>query len=158
MKNILLKAGELLCIICLAAFIFFVSTQDKVSDTPFEEVSAAVTESCDIDGLIKRDALKLKKVFAFELDAFDSFTYYSSDSVMDVREVLVIKLRDQSQQQSVTDAVSRYVTDKHTLFEGYAPNESELLGSHVLIAKNGYVLFYVGETSELVSSAFQQSL
>ncbi len=158
MKNIFLKSGELLCIVCLALFIIFVSSQDKVSNTPFEQVSSAVTSACDTDELVKRDALKLKKVFSFEPDAFDGFTYYSSDSVMDVREVLVIRLKDQSQQQAVTDAISKYVTDKHTLFEGYAPKESELLASHVLIAQNGYVLFYIGQNSELVSSSFQQSL
>lgn len=158
MKKYLLKIGEITCVIILAVFIFFISSQEKLSTTPFEQVKESVSSVCDLDGLKKADKLKLKKQFAFDADSFKSFSYTLSDSVMDVRELLIISLDNTEQQDSVVDVLEKYVTEKQQLFEGYAPEQSNLLASHVLIASRGYVLFYVGKDTEKVSSAFQQIL
>ena len=156
MKKYLLKFGEITCVILLAVFIFIVSFQDRLSSTPFEQVSTSVSSVCNLEGLIKADKLRLKKQFSFDANSFKNFSYQLSDSVMDVRELLIISLNDTEQQDTIVEALEKYVTDKQQLFEGYAPEESKLLASHVLIASKGYVLFYVGEDTEKVSSAFQQ--
>lgn len=158
MKKSLLRLGEAVCVVLLVLFIFFTSSQDTLSDTPFEDVSKAVTEACNLEGLISRDRLALKKKFSFEADGFNGFTYYSSDSVMDVRELLVIGVKDESSAKALVKALEGYAEEKENIFDGYAPKESELISSRVLIDKKGYVLFYVGEEREKVVSAFSESL
>ncbi len=154
MKRFLISASELLCVILLAVFIVYVSSQEKISDVSFESVSSSVLEAFDTDGLTERDGLKLKKEFSLDFQQFKAFSYYSSDSVMDVREVLLIQLGDLSEQESVTEALKKYVTEKQRVFDGYAPKESALLSAHILVSKGGYVLFCVGECADTASKAF----
>lgn len=158
MKKVFLRSGEALFVVLLALFIVFISSQDKISKEPFEKVSKEVISACDLNGLEKRDGLRFKKQFSLETENFGGFVYYSSDSVMDVRELVIISLKDMSQQDKTADSIKVYVKEKQKLFEDYAPEESEMLSSHVLIAKKGYILFYVGNETEKVAQVFEQSL
>jgi len=158
MKKLFLRVGEVLCVVLLAVFIFVASSQEKLSSQPFEAVSEGALSLCDTKGLLKQDSLKLKKQFSVDGEMLRDFVYYASDSVMDVREVLIIALEDISLQETVAESIKAYITEKQKLFEGYAPKESQLLSSHVLIADSGYILLYVGENSELISQAFKESI
>lgn len=158
MKVRFLRLGEIICVALLAVFIVFVSSSDKLSTVPFDEVSASVMAECNLKGLIKRDKLELKGKFSLNSDEFTDFIYYSSNSVMDVRELLIVSCKEK---QLLTDAekkIKAYVEEKANLFEGYAPNESKLINSHVLESKKGYLIFYIGEETEKAASAFSQSL
>lgn len=158
MKKNKLRLYEAICVVLLVLFIFFTASQNTVSDASFEEVSKATTAVCDLNGLEKRDGLALKKKFSVEAGSFDGFTYYCSDSVMDVRELLVIKVSQDGVARSVTQVLTEYVEEKERIFDGYAPKESELISSHILLNKKGYILFYIGEEREKVVSAFSESL
>lgn len=158
MKKFLLKSGELICIVLLALFIVFISSREKPSEQKIEDVGAAVLSVCDTKELIEGDELRLKKQFGFEEGSFGDFIYYSSDSVMDVREVLILNFTDEETKKSVIEKMEGYIEEKQKLFDGYAPKESALLESHVLISERGYLLFYVGENAEEVSAVFKESL
>ena len=158
MKKIFLRLGEAICVIILAVFILFVSTQDKISTTPFKEVAKAVGAECDLKGLKKRDKLEFKDKFSLDASEFKNMAYYSSDSVMDVREIVLLFSDDKEALKKAEEEIIRYVGEKQQLFEGYAPEESELISSHVLINKKGYILFYIGQDKEKVASAFSGKL
>lgn len=158
MKKFFLRLGEALCVLLLIAFVAFVSSQDKISAVPFKEVSKAVTSACDLKQLNKRDKLELKRKFSLDAADFKGFAYYSSDSVMDVRELLIVSADNKEALKKAQEKISLYVSEKAQLFEGYAPKESELISSHVLTEKKGYLLFYIGQEKEKVLSAFSESL
>lgn len=158
MKKFFLRLGEVLCIVLLAVFIIFVSSRDKISATPFKEASKAVSSACNLKELKKRDKLEIKRKFSLDADDFKGFLYYSSDSVMDVREVLVLASDNKEALKAAEEKINAYVKEKGELFEGYAPEESELIASHVLTVKKGYLLFYIGQEKEKVVSAFSESL
>ena len=158
MKKFFLRLGELICVALLVVFIVFVSTRDKVSTTPFEEVSKSVTASCNLEDLIERDGLDLKRQLSLEAGEYKGFVYYSSDSVMDVRELIVLSSDNKELLSQAKEKITVYIEEKAGLFEGYAPEESELINSHVLTEKKGFLLFYVGEGKEKVLSAFSEAL
>ncbi len=158
MKKVLLRLGELVCIVLLAVLITFVCLRDSVSTQPFEKVEKAVASANVIEGLAKRDALEVKKKLSLEGDDYTDFVCYSSDSVMDVRELMLFKLADSQGVRNVSSKIEEYVNEKIKIFEGYAPEESSMLSAHVLIVQKGYVLFYVGYEQEKVISAFSKSL
>ena len=158
MKKFLLKTGELVCIVLLGVFIAVVCLQDSVSSQPFEAVEKTVTEVAVTEGLTSRDSLEVKKKLSLENDAYTDFICFSSDSVMDVRELMLFKVQDSNAVRTVSGKIKEYVEEKAKIFEGYAPEESSMLSAHVLIGKKGYVLFYVGEDKEAVASAFSKSL
>lgn len=158
MKKNFLRAGEIICALCLLILVVYASMGDQQSNATFNDVHKAVGTVCDLEGLTKGDVLKIKKQFSFDTEAVTDFVYYSSDSVMDVRELVIIRLDDLTLQSELEEKIKAYVENKQQIFESYAPREEEMLASHVLIAKGGYVLFYVGNSPEAVASAFTKAI
>lgn len=158
MKKVLLRLGELICVVLLGVIIAYVCVQDSVSQTPFETVESAVVAAADTEGLKARDALEIKKKLSLEGDAYTDFVCLSSDSVMDVRELMLFKATDANAVRALSERLEQYADEKTEIFEGYAPEESSMLSAHLLIGKKGYVLFYIGESKEAVASAFNGSL
>lgn len=157
-KDYLLKAGEICCVILLALFIVFISKTDSISDKTVKQVEKSVIKVSDVKNLQKIDKKQFKKQLKLDPDSFDGYCYYASDSVMDVREVIIIKLKDTAQTEQVEAALSSRVKEKNTLFENYAPKESDLLKNHVLVSKSGFVYFAVGKTAAKGLEAFKSSL
>lgn len=73
MRKTLLRLGEVLCVLLLAIFIAFVSSQDKISTVPFKTVSKSVVSVCNVKKLEKRDKLELKRKFGIDMSDYKSF-------------------------------------------------------------------------------------
>lgn len=158
MKKVILRLCEAACVLALAAFIVFVCSQDSISTVPFKQVAGAVTSASDLKELKKRDKLEFKDKFALDAKAYKGVLYYSSNSVMDVRELVILFTDNKQDLKAAQESIRAYVTEKGRLFEGYAPKESELISSHLLLNKKGYILFYIGEDKEKVLSAFSEAI
>ncbi len=157
MNKLIIRLSELVGIVCLIAFIIFVSSSEELSTTDPQYMSEQVLGAVDIEGLNERDGLFLKKKYGIDSDSFEHFTYYSSDSVMDVREYLIIKL-DGDQSKQVIELIESALKEKQTLFKDYAPLQSALLESRVLVYEKGYLLFAVGDDASSALSAFKDNL
>ena len=158
MKKFFLRLGELACVVLLAGFIAFICAEDKISTVPFEDVTKAVTSVCNLKELKKRDKLEFKSKFSIDATDYNGVLWYSSETVMDVRELIVIFTDDKVGMNAARETISKYVNEKAELFEGYAPKESELISSYVLTEKKGYLLFYIGDEKEKVASAFSEAV
>ncbi len=154
----LIRLGEILCTLLLIAFVIYAGSGEKKSDTPFKDVHSAVISVCDPEGLIKGDTLAVKTQFGLDTEVITGFVYYHSESVMDVREILLISLDDLSLQKSFEEKIRSYAKEKQQIFESYAPREEEMLASHVLASKGGYILFYVGNDPQTVASEFNRAV
>lgn len=157
MDKLLLRLSETVGILFLIAFIIFVSGDEKISTADPEELSASVISVTDTEGLSERNGIFLKKQFSVNPEELDYFCYFSSDSVMDVREYLIVKA-DKKVLQSLEESISSVLEEKQTLFRDYAPEQSALLDSGVLIHEKGYLLYAVGEDSDAVLSEFRDNL
>ena len=77
---------------------------------------------------------------------------------MDVRELLVIRLKDEAQAEPLVEVIKKRIEDKITLFNGYAPEEEALLGSYVLESSRGFVMFAVCANADKVLEEFKGAL
>jgi hypothetical protein len=136
---------EIICVVFLICFIFLISMEDAVSDKTVKEVAEAVSMEINIGELSSFKKNKVKKEFGIDFDGIDSFVYYASDSVMNVEELLVIKLKEGAKADSITEKIETRVKDKQVLFEGYAPEQSALLKNYVLSVSHGFIFYVVGE-------------
>ncbi|MGN0468531.1 MAG: DUF4358 domain-containing protein [Acutalibacteraceae bacterium] len=152
------KIKELLCVALLAAFIITMTHETAVSDKSASEVFEGVKSAVSVSELSKCDKAKFKKETGFAENEFDGVIYYASDSVMEVREVLIIKLADQSQAQPLVEKLKSRAEQKGELFRGYAAKQSALLDSYVLENKAGFVFFAVCDKPEIAADAFRKSL
>ena len=78
---------------------------------------------------------------------------------MMAEEVLIVKLKDLQQQQTVSDAIeARLQTQKNT-FEGYGVEQFDMLTNHCYVELRGnFVLFVVNPNADAARKAFLGAL
>lgn len=149
---------EILCIILLVIFIFTLSSQKNTSSKTVSEIYKALSESTDFSMLKKCDSLKFKEETALSAEDYTEVLYYASSSVMEVREVIIIKLQNKNQLENTKNALLKRAEEKGKLFEGYAPEQAALLKNYVLEEKAGILVFAVCNNREKLISAFKSAV
>lgn len=147
---------EIFCVIFLICFIFFVSREEPYSDKSVQDVVGAVSAEINVKDLKSYGKNKIKEEFGIDFQDVDSCAYYASDSVMNVEELLVIKLKEGAKADFITEKIEKRVKDKQVLFEGYAPEQSAMLKNYVLFYQKGFIFYAVcdewADTITLVTS------
>lgn len=149
---------EIICIVILVLFIGILSREETLSNKTVKEVAKVVTAAVNTEGLKKQKELQIKKEFSFTVDSFDGVYYIKSDDIMDVREILIIRLKENQTSDEAIEKIEKRLKDKQTLFEGYAPEQSAMLKDYCLKQKAGFVLYAVLEEKETAISAFNKIL
>lgn len=157
MSKLIIRLSEVVALICLVAFILFVSGEEEVSDKDPKQLCDEIISFVSTDGMTERNNLFLKKKYNTDTESLEYFCYFNTDSVMDVREILIIKA-DKEQCEQIKENVDSVRTEKKKLFDSYAPEQSALLGSSVLVYEKGYLFYYVGENPEETLSFFRNNL
>lgn len=149
---------EILCVAALIVFIGFMSRETVYSDKTASEVAESVTQSYDVSELSSIKRNKIKEEFAIDFTQVESFEYYASDSIMNVDELMIIKLREEVKPDEIKAKIEKRVTDKQALFEGYAPEQSALLKEYILTDDKGFVFYAVGEDAQKALAAFKSTI
>lgn len=136
---------EIICVVFLVCFIAIISREDSYSDKTPKEVFEAVKVEINMNELSKVTKNEIKKDFGIDFQDVDSFLYYASESIMNVDEIMVMKLKEGCKADGTLEKIENRVKDKQVLFEGYAPEQSALLKNYVLTYKNGFIFYAVGD-------------
>ena len=153
------RVFEIICVVFLAVFIFFMSGNETYSDKTAQEVFEFLPQSTEFkENFQKIGKNKIKEEFGIEFDGIDSFVYYASDSIMTVDELMIIKLKEDVKADDIMEKIEKRVEDKQVLFEGYAPEQSALLKDYVLTDKNGFIFYCVSENRADAQMYFLESL
>ena len=83
---------------------------------------------------------------------------YIPDDVMSVNEILVVRVKDESQVESVETAVQDRLATQKKSFEGYGVEQTKLLRSAIEESKGYYVLLAVSEDADSIEAAFKKSI
>ena len=153
-----LRIKEAACVVVLLVFILVLSTQNKQSSADLQSVFDAVSGAVDVSALEDCTESRFKKEFGLDAQEFDDVRYLASDDVMEVRELLLVKLPQDNDGQVLLDRIKARVNDKAELFAGYAPEQSGYLESYVLLQRSGYVLYVVSDTPDEAVRAFKKAL
>lgn len=149
---------EIICVVALIIFIAFMSAESVYSDKTAAEVAESVTQSYDVSELSQIKRNKIKEDFGIDFVGVDSFVYYASDSIMNVDELMIIKLKEDVKPEEISERIEKRVKDKQVLFEGYAPEQSALLKEYVLTEDKGFIFYAVGEDAREAYAAFKSSI
>lgn len=153
-----LRCKEILCVILTLAFIVCVTRNEPPSETSIDDMAAALLAVTDVTALHERKNAEFRREFLLNPNDYDGVVYYASDSVMEVRELLIVRLADEEQGAALTERIRGRVDDKITLFNGYAPEQEALLSGYVLENMRGFVLFAVCDEPETVLQTFKDML
>ncbi len=159
-ENLMKGIGLIKYILLILLIVFIVSLMrgDKISSSKLEDVTAKVTEAMDMTDLSAADNRTVRRLYGINVNDYDGVSLYVSDSNMKVEEVLIVKLKDESQAETVEAAALNRVDTQLQSFEGYGPEQCKLLEDHVLDTEGNYVLFVVNQEAQAADQAFQKSL
>lgn len=152
------KFKEFLCILVLIAFIAFLTKGTARSDKSAQEIFEKVTATIDMTELSECDKAKFKKETGFETNRFEEVLFYASDNIMQVREIIIVKLNEDESAQALLNVLEKRVSQKANLFKGYAPEQSAMLESYILEEKCGFVFFCVCEKPQMTLNTFKNAL
>ena len=132
---------------------------NSVSGADPQEVAEAVTSAIDMENMQLADNQMVKRFYGLDPADYEGCILYYPNTNMMAEEVLIVKLKDISQQQTVSDAIeARLQTQKNT-FEGYGVEQFDLLTNHAVVELRGnYVLFVVSDHAEAARKAFRGAL
>ena len=153
------RIAEGICVVLLIGFIIFLfisnsgGTQKRV-----KEIAEPVLKAADITSLQKKTAADAAKVFGFDTQKEEGILYYANDNIMDVSELLIVKLKDEADAAVFKAAVEEHVTNQENLFKNYAPDQYALLKESI-IEVSGNTLFYcTSKDAKAFYNAFKQAL
>lgn len=135
--------GQLICVILLVTFIGVSFFSDKSTTKTATEIAAEVTEKLSTDGLVSFDKERLASQLGLNADDFDSFSYYGSEDIMDVREILVIKGKEDTKLKEAADIIADKAEEKYNTYKDYDPIASALLEKRVIQISRGAIIYIV---------------
>ena len=77
---------------------------------------------------------------------------------MSVNEVLVVKVKDESQIEDIEKAVQTRLDTQKKSFEGYGVEQTKLLRSAVVESKGSYTILVVSKDADKIDEAFRKSI
>jgi len=132
---------------------------NTVSDASFEEVSAAVLETVDTQNMTLAENQMVKRLYGLDPATFEGCVLYYPTTNMMAEELLIIQLKDVSQQEAVRTAVEARIQTQKNTFEGYGVEQFEMLSNNAVVELRGnYVLFVVNSKSAEALRAFLGAL
>ena len=148
-------------IVALAAVISLILMfgGNTVSSADPVQVAAAVTEQLDMTNMLEGDNKLIRRFYGLDPSAYEACILYYPTTNMMAEEVLIVKLKDVSQQETVRAAMEARIQTQKNTFEGYGVEQFQLLSSNAVIEVRGnYILFVVSETSAQALKAFLDAI
>lgn len=128
------------------------------SRTDCKTMEAAITKQIKSETMNKQDANGLKRYYDISVKDTEGFILYTPKSMMDVDELLIIKLKTGDDGAVFRKAVEARLATQLKNFNGYGTNQTELLNKHKLVMKKGYLFYAVSKQADTWKQIFQDAL
>ncbi|MCI9212651.1 MAG: DUF4358 domain-containing protein [Ruminococcus sp.] len=143
-----------LILVYIALLLIYTSGSTK----PFEEVAASVETLIDKENLVKQDAQALKRYYGLNSADYEGVLFYSAEFSISAQEVLLIEVKTEQQVQEVRDAVEERLESRKNTFEGYAPEQAQLIKQAQIQVRGKFVFMAVSPEAEAYAAAFTKGL
>ena len=160
LKNIIYIIVSALAVAAIAVLIIaeFAGKTGFISDSSFEEVSQKVIEAADTDNMMQGDNQMIRRLYGLDPDDYDGVILYYSKTNMNAEELIVIKLKDSSQEEDALAQVEARLDTQLKSFEGYGAEQTAMLEASVIESRGGYILFISSDDTRAVKTAFEEAL
>lgn len=150
-----IKTALIVCIVLFVAWMLM--SGESESDADVGAVEAAVA-SVGLGSMKKSDDLTVKKVFGINAGDYEGVVYYKGEGILDVNELLIVKLKSVSQASDVKKAAQNRLDEQIKNFTNYGTDQIDLLNQGVVVSRGNYVFYTVSENSDKLKSAFVGAL
>lgn len=139
--------------------LFIMFGGNTVSSADPADVEAAVTAQIDMTNMLPGDNQMIKRFYGLDPSQFEACILYYPTTNMMAEELLIVKLSDVSQQETVRAAVEARIATQKNTFEGYGVEQFEMLSNNAVVEVRGnYILFVVSGDSAAARDAFLDAI
>lgn len=149
-----LKYGMLLVILVYVGLLIW----REGGDAPMKDVQKKVMAVTPTDGMKRAGMQDFKRYYGLNANDYEEVLLYLPNEVMSANELLIVRLKDESQADGVLQAARERLDTQTESFEGYGASQTKLLKSAVLEEQGNYVFMIVGKDADKAYSAFKKSL
>lgn len=145
-----------LSLIGVIMFTFSLVACGGVKDMPLSTVLSEMESKGVVTSNMKSGGEKeLKRFYKLNSNDFQEFLLYLPSSSMNVEEMLIVKVKDKSQTDTVESAIENRVNNQLESFNGYGAEQCALLDDYELKTIGNYVFFCVGKNAADIADSFK---
>ena len=157
-KIILLEVLKWLFVAALCVFLYFMLSANRESRAAFSDVQEAVISAADLTPMAEGDNQTFKRLYGLSASDYENVLLYYPTTNMGAEELLLIQLKDLSQQQAVKDAIESRLDTQKKSFDGYGVDQYAMLEKAVVEVQGNYILLVVANDPSPVRKAFLGAL
>jgi hypothetical protein len=154
----LLEAGKWLSVLALLAFLVISLSANHISQAAFSSVQEAVISQADESNMQQADSQMIRRLYGLDPTDYEDILLYCPTTNMGAEELLLVKLKDTSQQDTVTAAIEKRVATQMDSFDGYGVDQYDMLEKSVTEVQGNYILLVVAADPGPVRQAFLGAL
>lgn len=159
MRNKPYIIAEILCVLALIVFVGWLCfTRSGGTTKSIEEISDPVFQAMEQDQMVKQTNADAYKAFGIDFSTTQGTVYYANNSVMDVSELLIIKLGDENDAQAIKTAIETRVADQQNLYKNYAPDQYALLQDCIIQTSGNTIFYCTAKNANELYEAFKKAL
>ncbi|MCR5292547.1 MAG: DUF4358 domain-containing protein [Eubacterium sp.] len=151
-------ALKIIALVLMVIFIISEYSFDRESKAAFEDVSKAVSERFSQKNVITGDNQMIKRLYGIDPNEYSDVLLYYPSTNMGSEELLLVKLNDLSQQETVKKAMEARVDSQKNVFEGYAPDQVAMLEKAKVDVEGNYILMVSAENPDEIVSDFLKAI
>lgn len=150
---------EVLCVAALIAFItFLILSRSGGTEKPVGDVASPVLATLEEGQMTEQSNADAAKAFGFDLSKAEGLVYYENEDIMDVSELLIVKLNDAEDAESFRTAVETYIANQKNLYKNYAPEQYALLEDSILDVSGNTLFYCTAKNADALYDAFRTAL
>ena len=149
---------RIIMVAALLIFMIVLQVGNRSSNASLESVSQEVLGAADQEGMQESNNRMFQKFYGLDAQDYEGVTLYSPVSNMDAQELLIVKLKDSSQAEAVTQAINSRLETQMNSFEGYGIEQYAMLEDHILDVQGNFILYVVNPNAQAADDAFRNSL
>ncbi|MCC3867766.1 DUF4358 domain-containing protein [Terrisporobacter mayombei] len=123
-----------------------------------DQIETEMKQEVKFDKMKKGDSKSLKRFYKLNANDYDGVILYTPESTMDVSEVLIVKVKDKFQIESLEDSIDSRVNYQLQSFSGYGPEQCALVDNYELKSEGNFVFFAISENAQQIEEAFLDSI
>lgn len=149
-----LRAAEIILMIFLVIYIVLVFYMGNSRNVEMGVISEVITGQFELNGLESGSDNTLKRYFGLDASVYEGYVLYNSDNLMNVDELLIVKVKDTGQLDDLEDAVDTHLDSQINKFHGYGTNQEELLQNAIIQERGNYFFYAVSDHAEQWEKVF----
>lgn len=154
----ILEVAKWLALVLVLLFLYVISAQGRESQTEFSVMTEAVTSVADLSSMQQADDQMIKRLYGLDPDEYEGVLLYYPTTNMGAEELLLVKLSDTTQQETVRTAMDNRIASQKASFDGYGVDQYEMLEQSVIEVRGNYMLLIVASDTAPVRQAFLNAL